>query len=71
MESDPHLYALEMWTNRENRRERLSRSVVACDVSGLAELLRAAEEAHAGYEAVHGSDADWPTWYAEYLLAMR
>ena len=30
----------------------------------LAELLKAAENAHGEYER----DADWPTWYAGYIL---
>jgi hypothetical protein len=35
----------------------------------LARLLRGAEQAHAEYERGLGErDADWPTWYAGYIL---
>jgi hypothetical protein len=38
-------------------------------VDELADLLRDAEKAHAEYEKSLGrSDADWPTWYAKYVL---
>lgn len=36
----------------------------------LAELLREAERAHAAYERELGhADEDWPTWYAEFIVA--
>ena len=36
----------------------------------LAELLRAAAQAHHEYETELGRpDEDWPTWYAEWILA--
>jgi len=35
----------------------------------LAQLLREAEAAHAAYEKSLGrADADWPTWYAGFIL---
>ena len=35
----------------------------------LAELLRAAEKAHAVYESELSSrDESWPEWYAHYIL---
>lgn len=35
----------------------------------LAELLRAAESAHAAYEKSLGhADAEWPIWYARYII---
>lgn len=35
----------------------------------LARLLREAEQAHAEYEQGLGErDADWPAWYADYIL---
>jgi hypothetical protein len=35
----------------------------------LATLLRQAEAAHAEYERSLGhADADWPAWYASYIL---
>jgi hypothetical protein len=35
----------------------------------LAELLKAAEGAHAAYERELGQrDEDWPSWYAGYIL---
>lgn len=35
----------------------------------LAELLRAAEKAHAEYEQTLGRrDDDWPEWYAHYIF---
>lgn len=35
----------------------------------LARLLREAEQAHAEYEQELGHrDADWPGWYADYIL---
>ena len=38
-------------------------------VEGLAALLREAEAAHGAYERQLGQrDADWPTWYARYVL---
>lgn len=37
-------------------------------VADLAQALRRAEAAHGRYEARTGErDADWPTWYAEYI----
>jgi hypothetical protein len=36
----------------------------------LAALLREAEEAHGAYERELGhADADWPAWYAEFIVA--
>jgi hypothetical protein len=36
----------------------------------LAGLLKDAESAHAEYERELGHrDDDWPTWYADYILA--
>lgn len=36
----------------------------------LAELLRRAEKAHGAYERELGRpDEDWPSWYAEFILA--
>ena len=38
-------------------------------VDELADLLRQAEKAHAEYEKSIGrADADWPAWYAKYVL---
>jgi hypothetical protein len=38
-------------------------------VEELAELLRNAEKAHAEFEKSLGHpDADWPSWYAKYVL---
>ncbi len=38
-------------------------------VEQLAELLREAEAAHAEYERKLGRpDADWPAWYAQYIV---
>ena len=38
-------------------------------MEALAQLLREAEEAHGQYETQLGhSDADWPRWYAAYML---
>jgi hypothetical protein len=38
-------------------------------VARLAALLREAEQAHGAYEVRLGErDADWPTWYARYML---
>ncbi|MGB8965779.1 MAG: hypothetical protein WCB99_09075 [Candidatus Cybelea sp.] len=38
-------------------------------VEQLAQLLRETEAAHGQYEKQLGhSDADWPTWYARYIL---
>lgn len=40
----------------------------------LASLLRSAADAHHQYEQEHGKDADWQTWYAEWIaeeLAIR
>ena len=35
----------------------------------LARLLREAQDAHAAYEKELGErDADWPSWYAQYIL---
>jgi hypothetical protein len=36
----------------------------------LARLLREAEEAHGKYEEELGGerDADWPSWYAEFIM---
>ncbi len=35
----------------------------------LADLLRAAEQAHAAYERELGRrDEDWPSWYARYMI---
>jgi len=35
----------------------------------LAQLLREAEAAHAEFEKSLGhADADWPSWYAQYIL---
>ena len=35
----------------------------------LAQLLREAEAAHAEFERSLGhADADWPSWYAQYIL---
>ena len=35
----------------------------------LARLLREAQDAHAAYEKQLGErDADWPSWYAQYIL---
>ena len=37
--------------------------------SQLADLLRAAANAHDAYEQSLGhSDSDWPTWYARYIF---
>ena len=36
----------------------------------LRALLRVAERAHAAYEAELGTpDPDWPTWYAQFIVA--
>lgn len=36
----------------------------------LRTLLRVAESAHEAYEAERGEpDADWPTWYAAFIIA--
>ena len=36
----------------------------------LRTLLRVAESAHAAYETELGQeDPDWPTWYAEFIVA--
>lgn len=36
----------------------------------LRTLLRVAERAHAAYEAERGErDDDWPTWYAQFIVA--
>ena len=41
----------------------------AIDTEMLASLLREAEEAHASYERSLGhADADWPAWYASYII---
>jgi len=38
-------------------------------VDELAMLLREAEAEHANYEKTVGrADADWPSWYARYIL---
>ena len=38
-------------------------------VDELASLLREAESEHGKYEKSLGhADADWPTWYARYVL---
>jgi hypothetical protein len=38
-------------------------------VDELASLLREAESEHAKYEKTLGhADADWPSWYARYVL---
>lgn len=35
----------------------------------LAQLLRDAEQAHGAYEKELGhADADWPAWYARFIL---
>lgn len=34
----------------------------------LAEALRQAQADHKAWEAEHGTDPDWPLWYAKYLL---
>lgn len=39
------------------------------DAELLASLLREAEAAHAAYERSLGhADADWPAWYATYIV---
>lgn len=35
----------------------------------LAEVLRRAADAHHEYETRVGKDADWPTWYANFICA--
>ncbi len=36
----------------------------------LAKLLKEAESAHVEYEQSIGkADADWPAWYAEYIIS--
>ena len=38
-------------------------------VAALAEALRRAEAAHGKHEEEIGhADADWPTWYAQYMV---
>jgi predicted enzyme related to lactoylglutathione lyase len=39
--------------------------------SDLTDALRRAEAAHAEHEARTGPDADWPAWYAEYMVRER
>jgi hypothetical protein len=42
---------------------------VALSEERLAALLREAESAHGEYERELGqADADWPRWYARYIL---
>lgn len=33
----------------------------------LTDALRAAADAHHVYEQEHGTDPDWPRWYAEHM----
>ena len=38
----------------------------------LRTLLRVAESAHAAYETELGTrDEDWPTWYAQFIVAQK
>jgi hypothetical protein len=61
---------------RERRRAAVSLTISGEDVPRLAEVLRAAERAHAAYMAeLWQADVepvqDWAAWYAEYLLGVR
>lgn len=70
--ADPVCFAESVHTRRaEERRFELSRSAIGQDVDRLRTLLEDAELAHAKFEAACGPDADWPKWYAEYLLGVR
>lgn len=53
---------------RSELHSRTLRAVESANVAKLAALLDEAKSAHARYEEEHGSDPDWPRWYANYLL---
>jgi len=49
---------------------RVAGDTTYASVSDLAQALRRAEAAHGQHERRTGQrDADWPTWYAEYMIA--
>jgi catechol 2,3-dioxygenase-like lactoylglutathione lyase family enzyme len=49
---------------------RVGGDTTYASVSDLAQALRRAEAAHGEHEKRTGQrDADWPTWYAEYMIA--
>lgn len=49
---------------------RVTRKPTYASVSDMAQALRRAEAAHGEHEKRTGQrDADWPTWYAEYMVA--
>ena len=49
---------------------RVAGETTYASVADLAQALRRAETAHGPHEARLGHrDADWPTWYAEYMIA--
>jgi catechol 2,3-dioxygenase-like lactoylglutathione lyase family enzyme len=49
---------------------RVAREPTYASVADLAQALRRAEAAHGEHEKKLGQrDADWPTWYAEYMVA--
>ena len=44
-------------------------AVTYASAADLAEALRSAEAAHGRHEQEIGhADADWPTWYAQYMV---
>jgi catechol 2,3-dioxygenase-like lactoylglutathione lyase family enzyme len=49
---------------------RVTRKPTYASAADLAQALRRAEAAHGEHEKRSGQrDADWPTWYAEYMVA--
>lgn len=52
-------------------RDRLAKATTACaSANDLAGAMRRAEAAHGEHEKRIGqADADWPDWYAEYMVA--
>ncbi len=48
-------------------RERGDRAMEPTMTDRLTDALRAAADAHHLYEQEHGTDPDWPRWYAEHM----
>lgn len=42
--------------------------IISLSAKQLAKRLREAKDAHAKFEAENGPDADWPEWYAQYIV---
>ena len=67
-DTDGNLWLLQEVTTRFPG--RVARDTTYASVDDLAQALRRAEAAHGEHEKRTGQrDADWPSWYAEYMMA--